>query len=343
MRLPLGMAAWGSIPAKTALRWSIVAIALIGGVVVWTLGPARRPDVADTGLAIVSVELRGDAERWMGDFTGDALTTVLSTASSVPVYSRELVAFHRQSQNIATSDVARSLGATRTLEAVLTGNQEHLILELRVLSLSTGRVVTVERVEGARDALVDLQNRAAASLLHDLGVPVDERKLQKLLVARSTTGLETYRLLTETLSDPEDLSEGNRSNRGEGPQWWSLAEAHAALDPASEEEIRALIDRYKAALESREPDEVAALCITFTAEQRKKHEKYFKNAEGLTVTFEDIGFTEEGERTLVTFQRTDSFTDKNSQRHIDAAFKGTFTATRGDGEEWKIYRLRGPQ
>jgi hypothetical protein len=115
-----------------------------------------------------------------------------------------------------------------------------------------------------------------------------------------------------------------------------LPAAHAEeVSPEIDQQVRALLERYRRAVESKNLDEVAGAYVTFSDRQRTALRTYLDTANDLAVEISDITITPQEGGYLVSFVRRDQFTDASSGRPVRLEVRLTKVLVR-EQSSWKI-------
>jgi ketosteroid isomerase-like protein len=235
---------------------------------------------------------------------------------------------------------------SKMLAATISTDGSLVTLDLEVVDIATGLLQGSERVQGSPERFMELQTEFALRALHVLGVEPTPDEMKALLASRGNETLDVYRMFKDTLGEPAPGGAHEPTPRSPQPtpgtSWleWR-ASAHADESDPEETAIRAVLDRYGAALAAKNVDALAALQLEMSAAQRASLLRYFDIARDLRVRLLDIEVTVEGDEALATFTREDSFTDLRSGRHMRLEVRTSGILTRQQGE-WKIRGLREP-
>jgi hypothetical protein len=327
---------WPRLVAAIAL-----VLALAAGVDrLWRGTPARV-----VAVGVMDVRARGaGVPDWMRILTRDSLNTVLARVPEVQVYSRQKIEFLHEKRGLTDIEAAETLGMTNLLAASVGLDGDQVTLEVEVVDTATGVLADTVRVQGPEAHLLDLETELALRVLTALGVRPSPDELRALVAERKDATVEAYRLLSETFgaaAPPQapPVPSPTTTAPGPGASWLgpgTLAYAEAA--DQDEVAIRDLLRRYALALESKQPDALAALQVEMDDAQRASLGRYFAIATDLHVQVSDIDVLVEGDDAVVTFTREDTFTDAPSGRtmHLEVRVSGRLVKQAG---AWKIKSL----
>lgn len=168
----------------------------------------------------------------------------------------------------------------------------------------------------------------------DLAVSAED---QRALVARKSTNLEALKLLLEA----EGSAAPEPKPQSRAPRWlalgWPVAPlaAHAAEVADARAEILALLEHYRRAMEARDLQALAAVYAEFPAEQETAQRRYFENVRELRVAIDNVDVAVVGDEAVVSYTRTDDFTDARTGRPMHVAVRLTKVARRQNGA-WKL-------
>jgi hypothetical protein len=200
---------------------------------------------------------------------------------------------------------------------------------------------------------MELENELALRALRALGVDPTKEQVQAIFASRGNETLDAYRLFVDTFG-----SEGGAGEKtapapapapppqhqvpgapaaGSGTSWLSWqAVAWAEEGDGDEAAIRALLNRYEAALTSHSVDQIASLQPYLTAADRDKLAHYFSVAPDLKVEISNVEVTRSGDDALATFDRKDEFTDSKSGRKFTLEHSLDARVRKTPSGDWKI-------
>lgn len=337
-----------AVPAGSRRRrWGLVAagvgVALVAALVLSsrTEAPSRQrvevrqaapasavdvaPDVITVG--VTGVGAHGDVPPWMRDTTRDGLNTLLSKVRHLRVFSREKIDFMRERRGLSEIEVAEVLGIEKMISGTMALRGEQVVVEIRVVDIETGILDASESLQGTAEGLIELQNRLAAELLAALGVELSEPEQEALFAQRTRETLDAYRRLAETFGDAAPAAERGKertSRLGWGAVAW-------AAEDDGEDEVRALLEEYRGALERKDAEAIAATHVNLGDEQREGFARYFESADGLSVTISDVDVLLDGDEALLTFTRRDVFRDRTSGKEVQLEVRLSTVVVRQDG------------
>jgi TolB-like protein/ketosteroid isomerase-like protein len=363
-------------PAITAL--AVAAVAVLAAVLFWpgaggdrraglgAGGAAKRTAARDAAqqpggtesdtaaLVVVGVmefEAQGPGPDlgWMCQNTRDSLNTILTKVGALRVYAKEKIDFVRKKQNLQEIEAAEQLGISKMISGTISMADSAVMLEVRIVDVASGFIERSIPGRRRKEELIELQNNVALELLGALDVAVTPEQRKTLFANRTNDTLDSYKLLSESLGEFVEEGEGKHSGRGGLRSWWPAIGASAAAwaqeagKPAGGEEaaIRALLERYRTALEAKDVDTLAAIHVAMSEAQRAALARYFDNAAGLTVKFSSFDILYEGNEALATFTRSDVFKDVRSGRETTLEVRISSMLEKQEGT-WKIRGLKKP-
>lgn len=324
------------VPAWAA---AIVVVAFLIGVG-WYLRP--RPESLVVG--VMEFRFGGDLKKedaWMSESTRDALNTILRRVDGLNVYSKDAIDFVRKGR-VSRIKAAERLGITRMISGTLVLVDSQLTLETQVTDVTTGMLHSSQRAAGPRDQLIDLQNSIALEMVRGFKLPFDE---PKLLANRGATkeDLKATELYTQAFGGdvPLPVAPQPAPAPKENTSWRLTWPAEALAQSGDESAVRSVLEKYRAALEAEDLDQLSTIQEPFTEAQRTAIGRYFENAKDLKVQFSDFDILLDGDQALATFTRNDVFHDAHSGREVRLEVRmSSELAKQKDG--WKIKGLKKP-
>ncbi len=301
--------------------------------------PQRLQPAPPASLVVGVMEVRArtpNVPSWMRQLTRDGLNTILGKFPPIKVYSRQKIDFLQEKRHLSEIEAAEELGMSKMLSAGVAVDDRNVTLDLDIIDIRTGLLEATERVVGPPDTLMELENELAVRALRALGVDPTPEQIAAIAASRGNETLDAYRMFTETFGGGADPAAGEPSAPAPAPQkpagpatekpgvpapgpgmsWLSWqAVAWAEEDDGEEAAIRALLNRYGAALTARSVDEVAILQPGLTERDRQKLAVYFQNAPDLRVQISDVDVLREGDEAVASYTRRDEFTDGKSGQH----------------------------
>ena len=289
---------------------------------------------------------------WMRQLTRDELNTILGKFPPIKVYSRQKIDFLQEKDHLTQIEAAEKLKMSKMLSAGVAVDAKNVTLDLDIVDISTGLLEATERVVGPIDKLMDLENELALRALRALGVDPSKEQVDAILATRGNDTLDAYKLFVDTFGGdvgggtgekpapapaPEHKHPVGAPAAGSGTSWLSWSSiAWAEEGDGDEAAIRALLNRYEAALTSRSVDQIAALQPDLTAADREKLNHYFSVAPDLKVQISNIEVTRSGDDALATFDRKDEFTDSKSGRKFALEHSLGARVRKTPTGDWKI-------
>jgi TolB-like protein len=298
---------------------------------------------------------RDDQYAWISQALRVAFNTELSKVKALRVYSPDLIDHTARARGADQLFTARQLGIGRLFTGSFHVTDNTLRIDASIVNVSSGVNEASDSVEGELDEFFDLQKELVLSMLRRLRVQVSPEEGASIQT-RTNTDVDAYRLLLEAEgvvgttpeTSPTQSSRPNDEPRSElesSPlsRWWSrfASVARAAETPPTtgaatlDEEVRAVLEEYRQALQDKAIDRVAALYASFSARQRDALRGYLEAATDLAVELADVTVTPHGMDVMVAFTRRDSFTDRESEKPVRLEVRLTKTLVRLDGD-WKI-------
>ena len=274
---------------------------------------------------------------WRRDALRDGLNTQLSRLSHVKVYSKEFIDFLISRKGLTEIEAATQLGIRKMLSGSVVANNGILQIEIHVVDVASGVLEVSSTTSGPEEHFLDLQNKLALDVISRLNLPVTDAEKQVLL-AQQTNDVEALRLLLEaergvgatapSAAPPEPRSEVPAAS------WWLSAGA-AFADEGTDAAIRDLLDRYRQAMEHRDLAALGALYSDFPDSLREAQQRYFDNVRELRVSIDNVDTAVVGEEAVVSYTRTDYFTDIRTGRQMHVAVRVTKVLRQTDGA-WKL-------
>ena len=309
-------------------------------------GPSMATAEGPLVIGVMEIRARGPVPEWMRDFTRDGLNTVLSKVNGLQVYSKQKIDFLREKRRLSEIEAAERLGISRMISGTIAVMDGSVTLEVQVVDIGSGLLLDTERVEGSQEQLVELQNHAAVNMVRALNVVLSTAEAKKILAKRTNETLDAYKLLTETLEGftVEEERPGARKPAARGTTSGFLpwpAAAYAQQDGAEEAAVRRLLESYRAALETKNLDQLAAIQVAMSDSQRDALRRYFENADSLKVQFTNVDILFEGNEALATFTRNDVFKDARSGREMHLEVRMSSVLAK-EANGWKIRGLKKP-
>ena len=256
---------------------------------------ARARPRVDNVIGVLDFQnLRQDPSYdWISQALRLAFNTELSKVKALRVYSPELIDRTTRARGTDPLITARELGIGRLLTGAYYVSDKTLRIDARIVDARTGVNEASDSVEGQLDEFFDLQKKLVLSMLRRLRVQLSPEEGQSI-EKQTNTDVDAYRLLLEAegIVEPSPRAERTQPKR----------ERHSALDacarpvrrrcccppptptrcpPEVDQQVRALLERYRRAVESKNLDEVAGAYVTFSDRQRTALRTYLDTANDL--------------------------------------------------------------
>jgi len=291
--------------------------------------------------------LRQDpAYDWISQALRLAFNTELSKVKVLRIYSPELIDRTTRARGTDPLVTARELGIGRLLTGAYYVSDDMLRIDARIVDARTGVNEASDSVQGNLDQFFDLQKTLVLNMLRRLKVQVSPEEGESI-EKQTNTDVDAYRLLLEAEGVVEPSPRAERTRRRADKQSWLggalervaalvVAPAHAEEVSASvDAEVRALLERYRLALQQEDLDAVAALSVSFSERQRAALRTYFANADNFVVEIADVTVTRNENGVLVSFVRRDRFDDAESGRPVRLEVRLSKMVV-PEGTTWKI-------
>jgi adenylate cyclase len=293
---------------------------------------AERPATAGPlTVGVTGVSAIGDVPVWMQDNTRDGLNTLLSKVDRLRVFSREKIDFLRQRRGLSEIEVAETLGIQKMISGTISMASGDVVLEVRVVDISTGILDASESMRGPSDTLIEVQNQVASALFTALGIRLSQNELSDLFARRTKETIDSYRRLADTFGEapPEPPQQPQPGKRTSWLTWTATAWAEPA--DGAQAEVAALLETYRVALEHEDIEAVGTTHVSLSDEQRAGFVRYFESAENLRVALSDVEVLFDGDEALATFTRRDVFLDRNSGKQVELEVRLSTIVVHKDG------------
>jgi adenylate cyclase len=293
---------------------------------------AERPATAGPlTVGVTGVSAIGDVPVWMQDNTRDGLNTLLSKVDRLRVFSREKIDFLRQRRGLSEIEVAETLGIQKMISGTISMASGDVVLEVRVVDISTGILDASESMRGPSDTLIEVQNQVASALFTALGIRLSQNELSDLFARRTKETIDSYRRLADTFGEapPEPPQQPQPGKRTSWLTWTATAWAEPA--DGAQAEVAALLETYRVALEHEDIEAVGTTHVSLSDEQRAGFVRYFESAENLRVALSDVEVLFDGDEALATFTRRDVFLDRNSGKQVELEVRLSTVVVHKDG------------
>ncbi len=291
-------------------------------------------------IAVMEIKQAGETPEWMCDITHQGLNALLTKFKNLTVISKDMIDFRRKSTHQEVIEIAKELNIRRMINGELLRSGVKLTLQVRVVDPETGRQVGACEADGSEDKLVEIQNDVGLQLIQTLKVPVRKHEVDEVLQARPNVDLDVTKRFADAFGGTEDDEPAPAKKTGPGARWLSWP-PEAWAQAQDESGVKELLERYRAALEAKNLDQLAVIYLTLSDNTRDALTRYFQSANDLKVQFSAVSILFEGNEALATFTRSDKFRDVQTGRDVNLEVRVSTVVAKADGA-WKIKALRKP-
>ncbi len=354
------------VPRRRLSRFLGLAalLALVAALGIWLPRKLQPEPAAPIVVGVMEVRARtAGVPSWMRELTRDGLNTILGKFPPIKVYSRQKIDFVQEKRHLTGIEAAEELGMSKMLSAGVAIDDRNVTLDLEIVDIRTGLLEASERVVGPPDRLMELENDLAVRALRALGVDPTPEQIAAVVASRGNETLDAYRMFTETFGGeaepapsekPAPPAPGGGAPGGGTPgggmpgspapgpgTWWLGFPSVALADEGDGDEaaIRALMNRYGAALSARNVDQVASVQPDLSPADRQKLATYFQYAPDLKVQISDVDVLREGNAAVATYKRRDEFTDSRSGRQFALEAVRSAKLKKAEDGGWRIVAL----
>jgi len=319
----------------------VVTVGAAAAVLLW---PHRPDDVTPPipsgwpiAIGVMEIKAAGETPEWMCDITHQGLNAILSKFDKLKVFSKDVIDWKKEKTGHKSFDVAKELGVTKMINAVLIRRGVEITLQARIVDADSGQQLGACEAVGTEDKLVDIQNEVGLQLVRTLKVPITKAEIDKVL-ARTNVDLDVTKRFAEAFGGEEEEAPPPPKQPGAWRLTWP-PEANAA--EADEAGVKALLERYRTALEAKNLDQLSAIYVSLSDTTRDALNRYFQSANDLKVQFSGVTVLFEGDEALATFTRSDKFRDVQTGRDVNLEVRVSTVVAKAEGA-WKIKALRKP-
>lgn len=331
--LLVGAALWVWRPwPKRAFVPSVVPASSTGG------GAAAQdaPQAEEVTLGVMLFKpLRDDPEHlWMREALRDGLNTQLSGLSKVKIYSKEFLDLLIDKQGLSEIEAANKLGIKKMLSGSFVAVEDTLRIETHVVDVASGMIETSYTTTGPAKQFLTLQTKMTEGVIARLDIPItaDERKT---LLAQQNTDVEALKMLLEA----EGGAAAGPPKPAEPGSWlWHWMDRIATPDAAwadDRADIAAVLEAYRKATEAHEIGAVAAVYVEFSPDQQAAQQRYFDSVKDPKIVISDLDAVVVGDDAVVSYTRTDDFTDARTGRPVHVQVRLTKNLKR-TSNGWKL-------
>ena len=300
-------------------------------------GPAAReaPGHEVTLGVMLFKPLRDDPEHlWMRDALRDGLNTQLSGLSKVKIYSKEFIDLLMTKEGLSELEAATKLGISKMVSGSFVSVEDTLRIETHVVDVASGMLEASYTTTGPTKQFLSLQTKMTEGVIARLDLPITPEE-RRTLLAQQNTDVEALKMLLEA-EGGAPAGPPKPPDPGSSLQYWM--ERLVAPDAAwadDRADIAAVLEAYRKATEAHEIAAVAAVYVEFPAEQQAAQQRYFDNVKDLKIAIADVDAVVVGDDAVVSYTRTDDFTDAKTGRPLHVQVRLTKNLKRtADG--WKL-------
>jgi class 3 adenylate cyclase/TolB-like protein/ketosteroid isomerase-like protein len=279
--------------------------------------------------------LRDDTEHvWMREALRDGLNTQLSGLSKVKIYSKEFIDLLITKQGLSEIEAANKLRITKMLSGSFVVVDDALRIETHVVDVASGMIETSYTTTGPTKQFLTLQTKMTEGVIARLDLPItpDERRT---LLAQQNTDVEALKMLLEAEGG---APVGPPSPPGPGSSLRRWMDRLPTPDPAwadDRADIAAVLEAYRKATEAHEIAAVAAVYLEFSPDQQAAQQRYLDNVKDLKIVISDVDAVVVGDDAVVSYTRTDDFTDARTGRPLHVQVRLTKNLKRTESG-WKL-------
>jgi ketosteroid isomerase-like protein len=207
-----------------------------------------------------------------------------------------------------------------------------LQIETHVVDVTTGVMEASYTTSGKASDFVDLENKVALEIIARLDLPATDEEREQLMAQRNTNA-EALRMLLEAEGGAKPVEP--QSSAPAPVSFATLLSPAAAFADDTETAIRAVLERYRVVTEARQVDALPALFVDFSDQQRAAQTRYFEGVRDLKVEIGNVDIVVVGDEAVVSYTRTDDFTDAKTGRPMHVSVRLTKTLRLENGN-WKL-------
>ena len=275
--------------------------------------------------------VRPDAEK-LQVFLDSYLTEVLKLGPWKVVAKAKIDALVEK-YHMTPFAAAESLGVRKKIEPhlMLEGDGRRLFI---MIIAPTGYTETSLEESFPHEDVVAMARWAVATTAKELQPDLDDARIQRVLMPLTATTNRKTKAATDWMYEGSDAPPGTPA-------------PGAALDlslvsVAYADDIEALIEEFRVALESRDAAHLAPLFVTMPDQQRQALQRYLDDTRELQVHFDRPDVTKFPDGTaFVTFLRHDTFRDRETGERVELTVRVNATMVQQKGA-WKIQGFKRP-
>jgi class 3 adenylate cyclase/TolB-like protein len=279
--------------------------------------------------------LRDDPEHaWMQEALRDGLNTQLSGLSKVKVYSKEFLDLLIMKQGLSEIEAANKLGIKEMLTGSFVVVEDTLRIETHVVDVASGVIEVSYTTMGPVKQFLSLQTKMTENVISRLDLPITPEE-RKTLLAQQNTDVDALKMLLEAEGGATPAPSKPPPGPGSSLRWWLDRVGVRAAWADDRGDIAAVLEAYRKATEAHEMPALAALYVEFSPDQQAAQQRYFDNVKDLKMGISDVDAVVVGDDAVVSYTRTDDFTDARTGRPVHVQVRLTKNLKR-TASGWKI-------
>ncbi|HXG19761.1 MAG TPA: CHAT domain-containing protein [Methylomirabilota bacterium] len=284
---------------------------------------------------------------WLKEAIPRRLSSELSRAEGLRVYPSEHFDWLLQQCHLSDIELARRLGIFKVIRGSFVAVGMTLHIESHPEDVERPVIEPPEEKEGKLDDFFRLMQELAAQIIIRLDLKTPE------VTERKAPPPDTFRLMLEGEGEvpatspqqktpPSDVQPAESKPETPGPlslRWLEVSAAWADEDLSRsrtpEDEVRQVLERYRQAYEKKNLTLLEDVYETVTPAQREANEKYFQQAQNLTVNLNDVEIAVHGNEAVASYTREDRFVDAQTGQRVNLDARFTKILVRTDAG-WRI-------
>jgi ketosteroid isomerase-like protein len=220
---------------------------------------------------------------------------------------------------------------------MLTGSfvvvEDTLRIETHVVDVASGVIEVSYTTMGPVKQFLSLQTKMTENVIARLDLPITPEE-RKTLLAQQNTDVDALKMLLEAEGGAAPAPKPP-PGPGSSLRWWLDRVGLRAAWADDRGDIAAVLEAYRKATETHEMPALAALYVEFSPDQQAAQQRYFDNVKDLKMGISDVDAVVVGDDAVVSYTRTDDFTDARTGRPVHVQVRLTKNLKR-TANGWKI-------